>query len=267
MLRPQANLQVTEYGLEPLLGLGEPEAVRVLNPESQSALVLAVEHASSLIPEIFEGMGLSRPQRQSAQAMDSGALLLAEKFAQASGATVVIANYSRLVIDVSLPLDHADSIPMMLEQQTLAANLALTKAERKRRQDALFWPFHLALAEQLQERELRGQPAQLLTMGTFSLGNLPVHMRDWHINLQFDADRRLVDVLQDGLCARQDIKVGFNQPVSSRGAAHYTRAHHAAAHGVTHAHIAFAKDLLDSDTQIEYWAQTLQQIMQGCPKI
>ena len=87
-----------------LLAPDEPAPFTVLNPDSVEPLLLVCDHASRRIPAVLGHMGLDPIARRCHLAWDIGAKALTESLATSLGATAVLAEYSRLVVDCNRDL-------------------------------------------------------------------------------------------------------------------------------------------------------------------
>lgn len=90
-------------------------AYHLLHEDSEHPLILVCEHASHYIPPALHDLGLDPVAAREHIAWDPGALELAQSLSQALGATLIAANYSRLLIDLNRPPHAADSIPLQSE--------------------------------------------------------------------------------------------------------------------------------------------------------
>lgn len=96
-------------------GLYTRPPYRLVREDAEHPLVLVCEHASRFIPAALNDLGLDETASQEHIAWDIGALALAERLSETLGATLLTANYSRLLIDLNRPLHVPDSIPPQSE--------------------------------------------------------------------------------------------------------------------------------------------------------
>src|SRR5579863_8891224 len=95
---------------EPLLQPGDPEPVRLVNPDGRAPLLLVCDHASDAIPRRLGTLGVGPRELVTHIAYDIGAAAVAEGLAAAFDAPLVKAGFSRLVIDCNRVLDAPTSI-------------------------------------------------------------------------------------------------------------------------------------------------------------
>ncbi len=130
-----------------------PPAYRVVNEGGKSAFVLVCEHASRFIPEHYVGLGLSSADLERHIAWDIGAERVAVELSRLLDAQLILANYSRLIIDLNRPLDSATSIPEVSETTRIPGNSGISLDERRHRASEYFTPFHQRLTQLLDARE------------------------------------------------------------------------------------------------------------------
>ena len=127
------------------LGLYTRPVYNLSREDSTNPLILVCEHASRYIPEALNNLGLDEAAACEHIAWDIGALQLAEQLSQQLGATLLSANYSRLLIDLNRPRHAPDSIPLQSEIYQIPGNRDLDEAAREYRRQTLFKPFHARL--------------------------------------------------------------------------------------------------------------------------
>ncbi len=108
-----------------LLTTNEPPALSIERPQGASDFLLACDHASRLIPQSLGSLGLDPDQLVSHIAWDIGAASVARRLSGLLDATLVLQNYSRLVIDCNRPPESVSSIPTTSEYARITGNEAL----------------------------------------------------------------------------------------------------------------------------------------------
>ena len=173
---------------ESFLALDEPPAYGVVNPDGASPYVLLCEHASPRIPRCLSDLGLPKAERMRHIGWDVGAQALALGLSAALDAPLFVANYSRLVVDCNRPLSAASLMPEISEATLVPGNRGLTAAARQRRVDALFHPYHDAVARRLDARQAAGRPTLVVGVHSFT-PQFKGHNRPWHAGILFDRAR------------------------------------------------------------------------------
>ena len=211
----------------PLLGAGDGPAVEIVNPAAAGRFVLACEHASRRIPAALGRLGLDDAALASHIAWDPGALALARRLGADLDAPVVAARFSRLVCDVNRPPDAADAMPAASEVYDVPGNRDLSAAARTARADALYAPFHRALAGVIDARATGGRLPALVTVHSFT----PVWFgrpRVIELGVLHDDDPRLADGLLACLAGAADgLAVDRNAPYGPADGVTHTLKRHA----------------------------------------
>ena len=167
------------------------------------------DHASNRIPARLENLGLTQEQLATHIGWDLGAAAVARQLAARLDAPLLLANYSRLVIDCNRWPSNPASIVESSDGIAVPGNVGLSRAEALARRRALFDPYHMAIAELLgrQPKESRF----LLSIHSFtpSLAGLDRH---WPIGVCYRTDiswgKRWLDVMKNKVSE----PVGNNQP-------------------------------------------------------
>lgn len=175
-------------------------------------------------------------------------------------APAVLANYSRLVIDLNRPPEHPTSIMEMSDDIAVPGNRALDASARESRLSALFRPYHQAIAERLTAVRRRGTPPMVLAIHSFT-PRLGGEDRRWHAGILWNRDGRLARALIEGLAAPGDIVVGDNEPYSGRTLFHTLDVHTGAA-GLAHAGIEVRQDLVMEPETARAWGERLAAVVE-----
>jgi predicted N-formylglutamate amidohydrolase len=209
-------------------------------------LILICEHASNRFVAPWQEPDATILDSHAAS--DPGALGLAqalgEHMAQVQGRVVELihAPFSRLIYDLNRSPDRPDASPARSEVYHIPMNEGLTAAERLRRMDALYLPFHnLVRARIARALVLGGRPA-VLTVHSFS----PV----WHgVPRQVECG-----VIHDGMPALANAIVAqagdtglcieLNAPYSAADHVTHTLRLHALPYGLENAMLELRNDLI-----------------------
>ncbi|NBT28356.1 MAG: N-formylglutamate amidohydrolase, partial [Gammaproteobacteria bacterium] len=95
----------------PLLRSHEQPAFEIHNGAGKSPVVLVCDHADNAIPETLDQLGLEAEKLQTHIAIDLGAAALSRALANILDSRLVLAKFSRLVIDLNRPLADPTLIP------------------------------------------------------------------------------------------------------------------------------------------------------------
>ena len=242
-----------------LLGPGEPPAFEILNADAPAPILLVCDHASNRIPAALGNLGLDQAALGLHVSFDIGAGDVTRELAVRLNAPAVLANYSRLVVDLNRPPGHPTSIVETSDDIAVPGNRNLSDATRQERIDRLFWPYHHAVGDTLARIWRRGGPPIFFCIHSFT-PRMGGEDRRWHAGILWNRDPRLARALIDGLSASGDIIVGDNLPYSGRQLAH-TLDVHAGAAGLAHAAVEIRQDLVMHAAGTRAWAERLAVVL------
>lgn len=240
----------------PLNGSDWPPAVTMLNEAGASDIVLICEHASNHIPIEYDGLGLPPEELCRHIAWDIGAEAVARTLSQRLDAICFLGTYSRMLIDLNRPLDSPTSIPVRSEATDIPGNEALPSAERRRRIDRIFAPFHARVQAHLDERDRLGRATRIVTIHSFT----PVFFgkaRPWHAGVLFDKSRGFAEETINRLSQDRSLIVGANEPYTVDRAGDYAVPVHGDDRGYPAILIEIRQDLVRDETGIAEWAERL----------
>lgn len=236
-----------------------PPPVRVLNAGGRSRVVLLCEHASRFIPERYRGLGLGDADLQRHIAWDIGAAEVAQELSMLIDAPLVMAGYSRLLIDLNRPLSSATSIPEISETTVIPGNAGLTDQERKARAEAYFEPFHSAVSALLDARQRSGLVDAVIGIHSFT----PVFKgfaRPWHAGILFRASAAFGERLVAGLREGPGL-IAANEPYQIEDESDYTVPVHGEQRGLDAVLVEIRQDLIAGAQGARDWARRLATVL------
>jgi predicted N-formylglutamate amidohydrolase len=238
------------------LGLYTEPAYTLSREDSGHPLILVCEHASRFIPAGLNDLGLSHEAACEHIAWDIGALALAEGLSRALGATLLAANYSRLLVDLNRPRQAPDSIPA---QSEVSGNRDLDEATREYRRQSLFEPFHSRLKDLIDERVAQGRPVRVVGIHSFT----PVYHgqpRALEIGVLYREAREYAQRLIDGL-SQHPLKVAGNEPYKINPLSDMTVPVHGDARGLESVLIEVRNDLLRTPEDVRRFTEYLAPLL------
>src|SRR5210317_2190357 len=247
----------------PLLAPDEPGPFRVLNPLAEAPILLVCDHASCRFPESLGDMGLDPFARRCHLAVDIGAGALTEALAGSLGVTAVLHNYSRLVVDCNRQLMDPSAFLEYGDGILVPGNRNLHKDEKDLRATALYWPYHVAIGDQLDRLKKAGPPPALVSIHSFT----PVlngESREWQMGVLWDKDEKTRTVFLEGLRGA-GYHVGDNEPYSGKAPQDFTIDHHAEEINLPHIGIEIRQDLIDDDAGVAEIAEVMHRIIASIP--
>jgi len=247
-----------------LLSTGEPPPFRVINPLAETPVLLICDHASCRFPKSLGDLGLDPFARRCHLALDIGAGQLTERLAESLGITAVLARYSRLVVDCNRQLLDPSAFLEFGDGVIVPGNRNLRAADKAFRSDAIYWPYHRAIDEQLQRLKVVGPPPAFVSVHSFT----PVLngvSRQWQVGVLWDTDTRLSDLFLDDFRAA-GYEVGDNEPYSGKAPQDFTIDHHAQDPGLPHVGIEIRQDLIDDEAGVSAIAAVMHRIVESIPE-
>lgn len=232
-----------------------PPVARVLNAQGSSPYVLLCEHASRFIPAEHKGLGLSEADLSRHIAWDIGAAQVAESLSQALDAPLVMAGYSRLLIDLNRPVGSATSIPEVSETTVISGNLNLTAEERARRVALYFEPYQAAVRQLLDARQASGCHTTIVGVHSFT----PVFKgveRPWHAGILYRKARGFGHALAQALGGSRQA-IAENEPYQIEDDSDYTVPVHGEARGLEAVLVEVRQDLIADEGGASVWATRL----------
>lgn len=175
-------------------------------------------------------------------ALDIGAEGVAIRLGEALDACVVVQRYSRLVIDCNRTPDHADAIPIMADGTPIPGNAGLSPDDVRGRVEAVFEPYHQAIAEAL---EARGQGVVLISVHSFTPRLGQGATRPWGYGVLHAGYPPFSTAMLDLLTAEAGLPVGDNEPYAMDGT-DYTVPLHAGGRGLDYLELEIRQDLIET---------------------
>ncbi|WPZ35630.1 N-formylglutamate amidohydrolase [Thalassobaculum sp. OXR-137] len=234
----------------------DPPAFEVVNPDSTAPVVFVSDHNANAVPAALKALGL--PERELARHIgyDIGIDRVARRLADRFSAPLVVSGYSRLACDVNRVPFSAGSMPEISDGTPVPANQGLAQADRQARYDALFHPYHDAIAALLDRRMAGGERPLFVALHSFTpaLVSAPAE-RPWEIGFLWDEDSAT-----SALAMRifrslfPDVCVGDNQPYSGATPEGYSIPVHAERRGLKNLCLEFRQDLIADPAGGDLWA-------------
>tara|TARA_Y100001960_G_scaffold324159_1_gene404032 strand:+ start:6295 stop:6960 length:666 start_codon:yes stop_codon:yes gene_type:complete len=202
------------------------------------------------------GLGLSSEVLKTHVGLDIGCESLSKQIADRLDSVLVVAGFSRLVVDPNRPPGHPTSIPSQSDGIEIPGNRSLTERDRQRRIDEIFTPYHEAVAVELEQTFRRHRRVALVSMHSFT-PRMGGEARPWHVGILWSRDQRLSAPLLESLRREPDLCVGDNQPYDARDNLGYTVDAYDGMDGLAQVMIEVRQDLLIANEDVSWWADLL----------
>ncbi|MGB5738793.1 MAG: N-formylglutamate amidohydrolase, partial [Woeseia sp.] len=210
-------------------------------------------------------MGLDPAALRCHLAWDIGAGALTETLAQRLGATAVLCNYSRLVVDCNRQLLDPQAFLEFGDGVIIHGNRALNEEQKKARATEIFWPYHAAIDKQIKRLTAAGITPIILAIHSFT----PVMngvSRPWEIGILWDKDPAVPDILIPALRVA-GFNVGDNEPYSGRAPQDFTIDNHAENAGLPHSGIEVRQDLIARSAGVLRIADVFEATLKTVPPL
>jgi predicted N-formylglutamate amidohydrolase len=244
-----------------LLQPGDPPAVDLINGAGRAPAVLVCDHASNAVPSRLANLGLDAATLGRHIAWDIGAAMVGRELAVLLDAPLLLAGYSRLVIDLNRDPGDPTSICVISDRSIVPGNRDLSHSAKAARVREVFEPYQGAVADVIAAKT---RPA-VISLHSFT----PVisgwgherFERPWHVGVLYHHDHGMAPALLTGLRARDDLVVGDNQPYSAKNGHGYTLATHAEPAALPNIEIELRQDLIADEAGAARMAAILAEAL------
>jgi predicted N-formylglutamate amidohydrolase len=213
------------------------------DPAAGGPFVLSCEHATNELPEGEPDPG-DRPLLAQHWGWDLGAADLTRALCRLTGSCAVLARFSRLVCDPNRDPSEPSFVVEAIDGRPLALNRGVDAAERRRRRERYFDPYHAAIDRTLHARRARGGEVRLCAIHSFT----PVWLgqaRPMEIGVLFDAHDEHAWRLEGALAA-EGFAVALNAPYSGKDGLIYSARRHGRTHDLVYLELEVRQDLIDT---------------------
>lgn len=226
-----------------MLDEDEPPPFTVDNEAGTSSFLIVADHAGNYLPRRLRRLGLSEAERNRHIAWDIGIGAVSSLIGTALDATVIRANYSRLVIDCNRMPGSPESIVGLSERTRVLGNVGLSESQKTERLREIFQPYHDRITSELDRRRDGGRTTALISMHSFT----PVFKsvtRPWQVGVLYNCDPRFAHALMELLRRAEGLVVGDNEPYTVTDATDYTIPVHGEQRKLPHVAIEIRQDLI-----------------------
>lgn len=240
----------------PLLCSDDPPPFEIYNGEGPAPLVIVSDHASNRVPQKLGRLGLSSEHFERHIAYDIGADRITRCLADRLGARAVLAQYSRLVVDVNRDPNDSGCIPETSDQTDIPHNQDLSAICHAQRIAELHTPYHAAIKGEISKITARdGRPPALFSIHSFT-PSMNGEDRIWDVGVLWNKDPRMSSALIEHLSRWEGLHVGDNQPYSGTEWA-FTIDTHGTDVGLANCAIEIRQDHCGTIEEATHWADIL----------
>ena len=225
-----------------------------LGADRPARWLVTCDHAHNTVPPDVNGgtLGLDTADMHRHIAYDVGAAGVAQHLAKTLDAAAILSNFSRLVIDPNRGEDDPTLLMKLYDGTIIPGNRDADDAERERRLNLCYRPYHTALSQLAARRA----DTVIISVHSFTPQFVGRPPRPWHVGLLYAADTRLAKPLLSRLEAEPDICVGDNEPYSGHLPGD-SIARHAIAYERPNILIELRNDLIETPDAQAAWAARL----------
>lgn len=237
------------------------DAYETVGADRHSPWLIACDHATNRVPPCVGGgtLGLSDEEMSRHIAWDVGAAGVTRGLIGHLDCTGILSRFSRLVIDPNRGEDDPTLIMRVYDRTIVPGNRHLDAAERTRRLNTFYRPYHAAYAELAARR----RDTIVVAIHSFTPQLQGRQMRPWHVGVLFDPrDERLSRPLIDRLYAEGDLVVGENEPYAGHLPGDAID-RHGLIPGRPNALIELRHDLIDTEAKQAHWASRLAPLLEA----
>jgi len=146
----------------------EPAVDVISGRASAPPVIILCDHASNALPAGYGTLGLPEAELDRHIGYDIGAAGVARGLAALLGTAAVLSRWSRLLIDLNRGLDDPTLIMRLSDGAVIPGNRHVDIAERERRIDACWRPYHAAVAGLIDAELVQGRTPILVSIHSFT---------------------------------------------------------------------------------------------------
>lgn len=228
--------------------------------------IIICDHSSNYIPDDYKKLGVSDEYLESHRAYDLGVSQLAKELSQLLDCHLVMANFSRLLIDPNRGEDDPTLIPKISEGEIIYGNLdvkfSVKDKERNRRIREYYVPYHNQINDLINAAIQNNKVPKIISIHSFT----PVWKgkgRDIEVGILWDKDDRLSQIFLKSLKSK---KTADNKPYNGR-LKNDTMFKHGTSRGLPHVLIELRQDLLNNKKDRLLWAKKIYNVLKDNEKI
>lgn len=239
-----------------ILSAGEAPPFRIENAQGKGVGLVICDHASNRVPRALKDLGLKRADLKKHIGWDIGAEDTSLHIGRTLDVPVVLANYSRLVLDLNRAPHHEECIPEVSDHIKVPANEGLSKVDRERRLKEIFWPYQNKISKMLDSAIGKGQIPVILAIHSLT-PEMDGVKRPWHISILWNREEKIAkQVVKEIRSRHPDFLVGENEPYTlfSDRFPGSTVWRHAEERNLPYIFVEFRQDLIDTKEKAIAWA-------------
>jgi predicted N-formylglutamate amidohydrolase len=233
--------------------------VALIEGDVANGVILLCDHACNLLPIEYGDLGLPAAEFSRHIAYGIGAAAVVSAVANQLAVPAVMCGFSRLLVDPNRGEDDPTLIMRISDGAIVPGNARVDEAERIRRLNAYYRPYHTAIAQVIDNALSRDVVPILLSIHSFT----PVwrdRERPWHGAILWDRDPRIAVPLIEELGRENELLIGDNEPYTGI-LQNDTLYKHGTERGLAHALIEIRQDLIADEEGVAGWVARLVRVV------
>ncbi len=238
----------------------EPPIYEIYNSNGETPLLIGCDHAENRIPEGLSNLGLDLEQLESHIALDIGAKQVSLLLSEMLDAPLIMAGYSRLVIDLNRYPEDPSLILKVSDGIAIPGNTDLDACARQERIDKLFAPYHKKFSRMAKDMIEHHDDPLLLALHSFSpiIGE---EQRPWHYGVIWDEyPGNVRHQLLERFARFDHLYIGDNKPYTGHSPQGYAHVEHGHNNNMRVALLEIRQDLITKPADQERSAELLYQV-------
>ncbi|WP_299841043.1 N-formylglutamate amidohydrolase [uncultured Paracoccus sp.] len=235
------------------------DAFTIIGENRPSRWLLTCDHATNRVPDWVNGgdLGIAPEDMARHIAFDVGAAGLTLALAERIGAPAILSEFSRLVIDPNRGEDDPTLLMRLYDGTIIPANRHADAAEREKRLDRLYRPYHRAYAALAARHPARA----ICAIHSFTPQLRGRSLRPWEVGILYSwKDERLALPMIEA-CRAEGWVTGNNQPYNGHLDGDSID-EHALRHNRPNLLIELRNDLIADAAGQQKWADRLAPVIE-----
>jgi len=234
------------------------------NSDGDRCILLICDHASNALPATYGSLGLPPSELQRHIAYDIGAAEVARLVAQKLNAPLVMAMFSRLLIDPNRGLDDPTLVMKLSDGAIIPANRHVdrfhNREEWQSRIDRFYTPYHTAISDAVTRAGQAGIAPLIVSLHSFT-PQWRGQARPWPVAILWDKDDRFAAHMRAYMDDFPDLLLGDNEPYSGR-LKNDTLYRHGTQNGLAHGLVELRQDEVATAEGQAFWAGHVANIIE-----
>lgn len=248
-----------------LLHKNEPAPFTLLNEGGSAPLLLACDHASNRLPVALNQLGVEPALLDRHIGYDIGTESMGRMLMDRFDAPLLIANYSRLAIDLNRHHNDPTLVPEVSDGHIIHGNQNLSEVERQARIDELFTPYHDTYHRLTLDLKSRFRRPLILSLHSFTPQIQGIE-RPWHFGVLWDQEKELAASLLENFRLASAthspaLVIGDNKPYDARVPLGYAMVKHAQQLEIEMALIETRQDLVVDEAGQKWAADIIYEVL------